>query len=74
MERNYLTDVGKLSVHVHKEINAEKYNDKVTESEEVNMIIASIETDKREAQLAIMEKHKKVHSSYYNGCDANIRI
>ena len=72
VERNDLTDGRKFSAH--REVNAQKCNDKVTENEEVDMIIASSEIEKREAQLATMEKHKKVYSLYYNGCGANVLI
>ena len=74
VERNDLTDVTVGKFPTHREVNAEKFNGKVTENEEVDMIIASGEIEKREAQLATMEKHKKVYSLYYNGCDANVLI
>ena len=74
VERNDLTDVTVGKFPTHREVNAEKFNDKVTENEEVDMIIASSEIEKREAQLATMEKHKKVYSLNYNGCDANVLI
>ena len=57
VESNNSTDVGQFSVHVRREINDEKCNDKVTENEEVDM---SSEIEKREAHLATMEMHKKV--------------